>query len=53
MILLAVAALTALARMHLGVHWALDVIGGAGIGAVAASAAAATLGAWGGAQSRR
>ena len=54
MILLAVAALTALARMHLGVHWALDVIGGAGIGAVAACAAAATLGAWGRSpQSRR
>jgi membrane-associated phospholipid phosphatase len=41
---MAVAALTALARMHLGVHWTVDVVGGAGIGVVAACAAGAAAG---------
>lgn len=34
--LFAVAALTGLARMHLGVHWALDVVGGAALGTIVA-----------------
>lgn len=42
---LAVAAATSLARVHLGVHWTLDVVGGAGIGVLAGSIAVAVLGA--------
>lgn len=34
-LVIAVAVLTALARLHLGVHWGLDVIGGAALGALA------------------
>ena len=44
-LVLGVAVATAVARMHLGVHWALDVIGGAALGAVAASVAVAAVGA--------
>lgn len=37
---LAVAALTGLARVYLGVHWTADVVGGAALGGLCASAAA-------------
>ena len=35
-VVIAVAVLTAVARVHLGVHWTLDVLGGAALGALAA-----------------
>jgi endonuclease/exonuclease/phosphatase family metal-dependent hydrolase/membrane-associated phospholipid phosphatase len=41
---LAVAVLTALARLHLGVHWALDVIGGAALGTLLAVGVAYLVG---------
>jgi membrane-associated phospholipid phosphatase len=38
-LVLTVAVLTAVARVHLGVHWTLDVVGGAALGALAAQLA--------------
>jgi endonuclease/exonuclease/phosphatase family metal-dependent hydrolase/membrane-associated phospholipid phosphatase len=42
--LLAVPVLTAVARLHLGVHWALDVVGGAAIGVLLAIGVAYLVG---------
>ncbi len=41
--LVALASLTALARVHVGAHWPLDVVGGAAIGIATALAAAASV----------
>ena len=37
--MIAAAVLTAVGRVHLGVHWGLDVVGGAALGVLAGSLA--------------